>query len=240
MSDRPRLLPVDRMPDGLRGSARYYWHVHQVMEFPAEERRVIPPEIRDRIAAAFGDRQEEVIGPLEAIAGFLSHTFVFDNLTPEAREALREEMERSDPAGHRWYQEHMLRINSITRLLLSVRALSDFAQPVLKRVLDSPPLQERVDAIADNINFRWKKVTRSLGDMTPVEQHTLQRDMFENHIAPLVQDVFDITVLALNDYQPIPTTPEGKVSRTMQEILDTRAATLRGARGRDKPTGKAD
>jgi len=151
-------------------------------------------------------------------------------------------MAETDPAGHAWYQSHMLRINNITVLLEQVRKLNDVAQPTLKRVLDSPPLADRLDEMAGSINFRWKKVTRSLENMTLAEHHLLQRDMLETHIAPLLQDVFDITVLSLNGWQPVPTTPVGSVSRTMLEILDMRAALLRGAQGRkdDKPTGRTD
>lgn len=210
------------------------------MEFPATERRVIPPDIEAKIGQVFANQAGEVLEPLEAISGFLSHTFVFDNLCSAEREVLRNQMAATDPEGHAWYEAHMLRINNITVLLEQVRKLTDVAQPTLKRVLDSPPLEERLDAIADNINFRWKKVMRSLEDITPPEMHALQRDMFEAHIAPLVQDVFDITVLGLNGWQPVPTTPEGKVSSTMHEIMDTRAATLRGAQGREKPTGKIE
>lgn len=210
------------------------------MEFPVAERRVVPPDIEAKIGKVFANQAGQVLEPLDAIRGFLSHTFVFDNLSPAGRETLRNQMAATDPVGHAWYEAHMLRINNITVLLEHIRKLTDFAQPTLKRVLDSPPLEERLDAIADNINFRWKKVMRSLEDITLPEQHALQRDVFEAHIAPLVQDVFDITVLSLNGWQPVPTTPEGKVSRTMQEIMDTRAATLRGSQGKEKPIGKTD
>lgn len=167
MTDRPRLRPIETIPDGLRGADRYFWHVHQVMEFPAEERRVVPPDMQAKIGQVFGNHAGEVLEPLDAISGFLAHTFVFDNLAPAEREALRNQMAATDPAGHAWYEAHMLRINNITVLLEQVRKLTDLAQPTLKRVLDSPPLEERLDAIADNINFRWKKVMRSLEDIRP-------------------------------------------------------------------------
>lgn len=239
MTDRPRLLPVETIPDGLLQSERYFWHVHQVMAFPVEEQRVIPPEVRAKIVEVFANHAGEVLEPLDAISGFFSHNFVFDNLNPAEREDLRDQMEANDPAGHAWYAAHMLRLNKITSLLLDVNKLTDFAQPILKRVLDSPPLAEQLDEIVKNARFRWKTVMRSLEDLTPAEHHALQRNMLEAHIAPLAQDVFDITVLSLNGWQPVPTTPDGKISRTMQEILDTRAATLRGASGQ-KLSGRAD
>jgi hypothetical protein len=41
MTDRPRLRPTDRIHEELLQTDKYFWHVHQAMEFLDEERRVM-------------------------------------------------------------------------------------------------------------------------------------------------------------------------------------------------------
>jgi len=84
MTDRPRLRPIDSIPEGLRGTQRYFWHIHQVMQFPAEEQRIVPLQVREKIEQVFAAQARDVIEPLNAMSRFLSHPFVFDNLDPAA------------------------------------------------------------------------------------------------------------------------------------------------------------
>lgn len=238
MTDRPRLVSVDEIPAEIRGIEPYTRHIRHVMVFPEGERRVVPEEVRARITDAMGDGAEAVLRPLSQISGFLAATFVFDDMTYEERNALRSLLEASYPEAYAWYDAHMLRLNKVGGAVSVARELADFTNATFKRVLDQPTLLEQADRVASGIQYRWKKLERAIPDWTVEDDHAVKRDMIETHVAPLLQDVFDITVLSLNGFKPIPTTPDGKVSRSMNEILDVRAATLRGAEALKKDREK--
>jgi len=80
-----------------------------------------------------------------------------------------------------------------------------------------------------------QEVIALLADLSPSEHNMLKKEFVGTRVAPLVQDVFDAAVLSFNDYAPIGTLPSGGISRTMQEIYDTRRAIIEGSRRPQRP-----
>lgn len=240
MSDRPRLVDVGAIPEALKGADNYTSHVRAVMRFAPEDQRVIPDAVRTRIAQVFGEASEDVMQPLREISAFLGETFVFDDLSYEARDGIRLALEAENPEAYAWYDKHMMRLNRIGGVVGVARNLSDIVDPMMKRVLERPPLRDQLDGVSGAIHYRWKRLESALEGWTVEEDWAVKRDMIANHVAPLLQDVFDISVLTLNGFELVGTLPDGAVSRSMREIVDVRNATLAGSRRMRERGGRED
>ena len=144
MPDAPRLEDDAIPPDVVR--SEFFWHIVETLGFPPDDQRIMPATVRANIEALGADGKP-ILEALELLSGFLKHTFVFDNLQPEAREALRTRMEREDPTGSRWYEQHMLRLNKITTVGIALMTLEQYVGAMLRRAMEV-----EVSAAVDALN----------------------------------------------------------------------------------------
>lgn len=228
MPDRPRLLKSE-IPEPLMHS-EYLFQIVEAVAFPRSDQRVLPVIVRERLAPIGADG-ERIIHELDILSAFLGHTFVFDKMTPEAREEMREKLKAEYPEASAWYESNMLKINRMSDVMNALQNLEQHVGRMLQRTMDML-VGPQAEALIVEVNLRWKKVIGLLEGLSPAEHNMLKKDFVANRVAPLVQDVFDATVLSFNDYQLIGTLPGGGISRTMQEIYDTRRAIIEGTAAR--------
>jgi SepF-like predicted cell division protein (DUF552 family) len=232
MEDIPKLRSAAIPKQLLR--SEYFWHIHETVAFEPQDQRVVPAAVRARIRS-IGNEGVMIDGSLDILSAFLAHTFVFDNMDATAREAMRAKLAREDPEGHAWYENNLLRMNKIASLMSAILLLEQCVGSTLRRTMDIVVV-DKVEDMNQEVTARWKKVVAIISDLSPLEHNYLKKNFVARQLAPLVQDVFDATILIFNDFQIIATTPGGTISRTMREIYDTHIAIRAGMRG----TGSQD
>jgi hypothetical protein len=220
MHGEARLIPV-AVPAEVAAIATYAPHVTEALAFGPQERRKVPEAIRERILRS-GPAGEASLAALDMLASFMDATFVFDDLKHSAREVIRTGLERNDPAGHAWYEGHMMRNSKISAVIASMESLKPYVGRFFRQIMDED-LDDAIPNLANDAAHRWKTIISGMADLQPHEQGLLQRQFIENRLGPKVLDVFDAAMLRMNEGQEIGTLPDGRVSDNMRELLDIRA-----------------